>query len=181
MILIYHKNKYNKYEDLNIVDFEDEIDLLSEINQQLIDGYPCVDIIANDATVRYLLSTLMTEFNFSPRRINMEHDNAIYCLELFDDGTLRVFLYDKYSDLLQGASIYLYQDNVSQKIVDDVLNYYADSDIWLFGYEDEDDVLVNKEDVSDLDIIAQIMQAKDFEQIPTLPSYRYLLENLWSL
>lgn len=181
MILIYHKNKYNKYEDLNIVDFEDEIDLLSEISQQLIDGDPCVDIIANDATVRYLLSILMTEFNFSPRRINMEHDNAIYCLELFDDGTLRVFLYDKYSDLLQGTSIYLYQDNVSQKIVDDVLNYYADSDIWLFGYEDEDDVLVSKEDVSDLDIIAQIMQAKDFEQIPVLPSYRDLLENLWRL
>lgn len=156
MIIISYKDRYNKYEDLNITDFEDEIGLLFEVNQQLIDGDSCVDIIANDETIRYLLSVAMSEYDFAPIKIDMELDDAIYCLELFDDGSLRVFLYDKYNDSLQGTSIYLYQNDITQKIVDFALNFYSDSDIWLYGYEDEDDEF-SSDDVSDADIIASII------------------------
>lgn len=156
MIIISYKDRYNKYEDLNITDFEDEIGLLFEVNQQLIDGDSCVDIVANDETIRYLLSVAMSEYDFAPRKIDMELDDAIYCLELFDDGSLRVFLYDKYNDSLQGTSIYLYQNDITQKIVDFALNFYSDSDIWLYGYKDEDDEF-SSDDVSDADIITAIM------------------------
>lgn len=156
MIIISYKTRYNKYEDLNITDFEDELSLLFEINEQLEDGDTCVDIIASDESIRYLLSIAMSEFDFAPRKIDMELDNAIYCLELFDDKSLRVFLYDKYDDSLQGTSIYLYQNDVKQRIVDFALNFYSDSDIWLYGYEDEDDDFATG-DVSDADIIAAIM------------------------
>ena len=98
---------------------------------------------------------------------------------MFDDGSLRVFLYDKYNDSLQGTSIYLYQEDVTQDIVDFVLNFYSDSDIWLFGYEDEDDIPISKEDVSDMDIVARIMEDKHFEVLPTMLPFEYLLNDLW--
>ena len=131
MIIISYKDKYNKYEDLNITDFEDQIELLFTVNDQLVDGDNCVDIIANAETIRYILSIAMSELDYAPHKINMEKDDATYCLEMFDDGSLRVFLYDKYNDSLQGTSIYLYQEEVTQDIVDFVLNFYSDSDIWL--------------------------------------------------
>ena len=118
MIIISYKDKYNKYEDLNITDFEDQIELLFTVNDQLVDGDNCVDIIANAETIRYILSIAMSELDYAPHKINMEKDDATYCLEMFDDGSLRVFLYDKYNDSLQGTSIYLYQEEVTQDIVD---------------------------------------------------------------
>ena len=54
MIVISYKDKYNKYEDLNITDFEDQIELLFTVNDQLVDGDNCVDIIANAETIRYI-------------------------------------------------------------------------------------------------------------------------------
>ena len=87
--------------------------------------------------------------------------------------------YDKYNDSLQGTSIYLYQEEVTQDIVDFVLNFYSDSDIWLFGYEDEDDIHISKEDVSDMDIVARIMEDKHFEVLPTMLPFEYLLKDLW--
>lgn len=179
MIIISYKDKYNKYEDLNITDFEDQIELLFTVNDQLVDGDNCVDIIANAETIRYMLSIAMSELDYAPHKINMEKDDATYCLEMFDDGSLRVFLYDKYNDSLQGTSIYLYQEEVTQDIVDFVLNFYSDSDIWLFGYEDEDDISINKEDVSDLDIVAKIIEDKHFEVLPTMLPFEYLLKDLW--
>lgn len=179
MIVISYKDKYNKYEDLNITDFEDQIELLFTVNDQLVDGDSCVDIIANAETIRYMLSIAMSELDYTPHKINMEKDDAIYCLEMFDDGSLRVFLYDKYNDSLQGTSIYLYQEEVAQDIVDFVLNFYSDSDIWLFGYEDEDDISISKEDVSDMDIVARIMEDKHFEVLPTMLPFEYLLKDLW--
>ena len=174
-----YKDKYNKYEDLNITDFEDQIELLFTVNDQLVDGDNCVDIIANAETIRYMLSIAMSELDYAPHKINMEKDDATYCLEMFDDGSLRVFLYDKYNDSLQGTSIYLYQEEVAQDIVDFVLNFYSDSDIWLFGYEDEDDIPISKEDVSDMDIVARIMEDKHFEVLPTMLPFEYLLKDLW--
>ena len=61
MIVISYKDKYNKYEDLNITDFEDQIELLFTVNDQLVDGDNCVDIIANAETIRYILSIAMSE------------------------------------------------------------------------------------------------------------------------
>lgn len=178
VVAISYKDKYNKYEDLHIVDFEDQIGLLFEANERLTNGDSCVDIIANDDTIRYLLSIAMYEFDYTPRKIDMEQDNVIYCLEMFDDGSLRVFLYDKYNDSLQGTSIYLYQEDVTQEIVDFALNFYSDSTIWLFGYDDEDDnIPVSMEDVSDIDIITKIMQDRHFSTLPT--PFEYLLEDLW--
>ena len=55
MIIISYKDKYNKYEDLNITDFEDQIELLFTVNDQLVDGDNCVDIIANAETIRYIV------------------------------------------------------------------------------------------------------------------------------
>ena len=181
MIVISYKDKYNKYEDLNITDFEDQIELLFTVNDQLVDGDNCVDIIANDETIRYMLSIAMSELDYTPHKINMEKDDATYCLEMFDDGSLRVFLYDKYNDSLQGTSIYLYQEEVTQDIVDFVLNFYSDSDIWLFGYEDEDGIQISNEDVSDMDIVARIMEDKHFEVLPTMLPFEYLLKDLWRL
>lgn len=179
MIVISYKDKYNKYEDLNITDFEDQIELLFTVNDQLVDGDNCVDIIANAETIRYMLSIAMSELDYTPHKINIEKDDATYCLEMFDDGSFRVFLYDRYNDSLQGTSIYLYQEEVTQDIVDFVLNFYSDSDIWLFGYEDEDDIPISKEDVSDLDIVAKIMEDKHFEVLPTMLPFEYLLKDLW--
>lgn len=179
MIVISYKDKYNKYEDLNITDFEDQIELLFTVNDQLVDGDNCVDIIASAETIRYMLSIAMSELDYTPHKINMEKDDATYCLEMFDDGSLRVFLYEKYNDSLQGSSIYLYQEEVTQDIIDFVLNFYSDSDIWLFGYDDEDNIPISKEDVSDLDIVARIMEDKHFEVLSTMLPFEYLLKDLW--
>lgn len=67
-----YKEKYNKYEDLQITNFEDEIDLLFTVDDQLEDGDMCVDIVADDMTIRHLLSLAMTELDFAPRKISME-------------------------------------------------------------------------------------------------------------
>lgn len=72
MIVISYKDKYNKYEDLNITDFEDQIELLFTVNDQLVDGDNCVDIIANAETIRYMLSIAMSELDYAPHKINME-------------------------------------------------------------------------------------------------------------
>ena len=88
MIIISYKDKYNKYADLNITDFEDQIELLFTVNDQLVDGDNCVDIIANAKTIRYMLSIAMSELDYTPHKINMEKDDATYCLEMFDDGSL---------------------------------------------------------------------------------------------
>ena len=147
-----YKKKYTRYCDLNIMDFKDEIDLLYSIDDQLEDGDMCVDIIADDITIRYLLSLAMSELDYAPRRINMEKDERLYCLELFDDGSLRVFLYDDcHNDTLQGTSIYLYQEAITQDIVEFALDFYDDSDVCLYGLEDEDDDFTTG-DVTDLDI-----------------------------
>ena len=84
------KKNYNKYEDLQITNFEDEIDLLFTAKDQLEDSDICVDIVADDMTIRHLLSLAMTELDFAPRKISMGKDGAMYCLEMFDDGSLRV-------------------------------------------------------------------------------------------
>lgn len=147
-----YKEKYNKYEDLQITDFEDQIELLFTVKDQLEDSDICVDIVADSMTIRYLLSLAMTELDFAPRKISMEKDDALYCLEMFDDGSLRVFLCDQFhNDSLQGTSIYLYQNDVTQDVVEFMLNFYDDSNIILYGYDDEDDDFATG-DVSDLDV-----------------------------
>ena len=174
MIVISYKDKYNKYEDMNITDFEDQIELLFTVNDQLVDGDNCVDIIANAETIRYILSIAMSELDYAPHKINMEKDDATYCLEMFDDGSLRVFLYDQFhNDSLQGTSIYLYQNDITQNVVEFMLNFYDDSNIILYGYNDEDDDFTTG-DVSDLDS----KQIKTDSVIDTLVGLGVLIELL---
>lgn len=169
-----YKEKYNKYEDLQITDFEDQIELLFTVNDQLEDSDICVDIVADDMTIRHLLSLAMTELDFAPRKISMEKDGAMYCLEMFDDGSLRVFLYDQFhNDSLQGTSIYLYQNDIAQNVVEFMLNFYDDSNIILYGYNDEDDDFTTG-DVSDLDS----KQIKTNSVIDTLVGLGVLMELL---
>ena len=61
MIVISYKDKYNKYEDLNITDFEDQIELLFTVNDQLVDGDSCVDIVANAETISLLCYPLQCQ------------------------------------------------------------------------------------------------------------------------
>lgn len=144
--MLLYKEKYKKYEDVNIVEFKDEIELLYRCVNDYIDEYGCVDIIGSDELIRELLTDLSFNYDYAVKSATLYPDISLYCLEIFDDHSFAVFdaCNKKY-----GNVILMYQkDCIDEHIVD----YSKEYDVsYVFGFEDENDDFVHG-DVSDLDL-----------------------------
>ena len=96
------------------------------------------------------MSLALFQYDFEVRYVNIS-DDGMYCLELFDDGTLKAFSYE-YANC--GVYTYLYQEDCTQDHIEDLLDSKLSKPI-LFGFYDDSEK--NHErfyhgDVSDLDL-----------------------------
>lgn len=135
---------------MDICDFKDDVELLSHISESLMDqGISCVDVIASAEIIRHLMTLALFQFDFDVRYVNIS-DDGMYCLELFDDGTLKAFSYE-YKRC--GVYTYLYQENCTQDQIDDLLDSQLSKPI-LFGFYDDSErhERFYHGDVSDLDL-----------------------------
>lgn len=140
----------NKYQYLDICDFKDDIELLSHISESLMDkDTSCIDIISSAEMIRHLMSLALFQYDFEVRYVNIS-DDGMYCLELFDDGTLKAFSCE-YANC--GVYTYLYQEDCTQDQIEDLLDSKLSKPI-LFGFYDDSEKIHERfyhGDVSDLD------------------------------
>lgn len=146
--------KKNIYENLNIVDFIDEIDLIDTFIDSLDSSIYKDELDFEDMYVRIygksdfindIFMFIVTNYDLSCGYIDFAKDyfdmdyNDIYCLMVTEDGYVcveKAYSYEgKY--LSDGAGIaYVYQEDCKQELIDELLKDGAK--VMLFGFTDED-------------------------------------------
>lgn len=125
------------------VEFKDELDLAYKMNEFLNDSNSVINIVADDDTIRYLSTLLMSDFDFNPIYIQMDSINGLYCLRIYNNNDLEIF---KFSDMkqLHDYVTFVHKTDIIDK------NFEFNIDMVLFTYHDEDLDFVHG-DVSELD------------------------------
>lgn len=125
-------------------EFKDELDLAYNIHDKFLnENTTTINIVADDETIRYLSTLFMSDFDYNPIYIQMDSDNQLYCLRLYDDTNLEIFKFS-HMDQLETSMTFAHETD----ILDTDFNF--DQDVLLFTYHDEDYDFVHG-DVSDLD------------------------------
>lgn len=144
-----YKDKYKDYEDLKIIEFEDDFDFLDKIVHKIENGeYKSVDIFTHREMARYLMEQAISPF-FNCELISGNFDNVenkSYVIEIFDNKSFVVLPYGTHE--LYGDVGYVYQ-GCNEEMINRVYNDYNNP--VLFGFNGEMEEFVHG-DSSDLDV-----------------------------
>lgn len=126
-----YKNEYENYDDLQIMEFKDEIALLFHTIKQVENGVECVSILANKELVTYLME-LAFDQDYDIKYFSDKDENR-YCIELDSCKNLRIIPYNTYA--FYGKEIYIYQASFDKNMVKYIMGDYENC--ILFGFEGE--------------------------------------------
>lgn len=122
----------NMYENLDIVDFKDEDDLLDVIIKKSIQmnkmNISSICILAKEYLIDFLLVELVkNEFQIDKINFDEIHElkNQLYYLKIDKNSNIRIGSVcnnSKEIKNLQTDFLYLYEDNITQNVIDKYLN-----------------------------------------------------------
>ena len=133
--------KKNKYEDIQMIDFEDKVEDIVEIYiNRLYNTDKTVGVVANKEIAEYILDNLIRLDETSIKEIDLVDYMNIgeYLVSVDDNGVITVVPIEDFGVLDKTDIFYIDMDgDIKQDIIDYCVN--EDKEVILFGQDDMDD------------------------------------------
>lgn len=131
--------KRNKYEDIEMIEFEDKIDVFDDFIEQYYNTEETIGLIASKEFVEYVMKELLEYEDASISLIDLTSDNKEFIITIDDCRAITVLPECDYKELYDDVDVaYIDMDgDVTQETID----YYVDKDkkVILFGEADDED------------------------------------------